>query len=85
MNNKKFISVAKDVINLEIKALQNLKKIINNSFNQEAFPKNNKSPNNSDVYKVNKTSFSDDIKMMHEFIEFKYFKKVMEQNNNILE
>ena len=34
MNNKKFISVAKDVINLEIKALQNLKKIINNSFNQ---------------------------------------------------
>ena len=34
MNNKKFISIAKNVINLEIKALQNLKKIINNSFNQ---------------------------------------------------
>ena len=34
MNNKKFITVAKNVINLEIKALQNLKKIINNSFNQ---------------------------------------------------
>ena len=34
MNNKKFISVAKNVINLEIKALRNLKKIINNSFNQ---------------------------------------------------
>ena len=34
MNNKKFLSVAKDVINLEIKALQNLKKIINNSFGQ---------------------------------------------------
>jgi len=34
MNKKKFISVAKDVINLEIKALQNLKKIINNSFNK---------------------------------------------------
>ena len=34
MNKKKFISVAKDVINLEIKALQNLKKIINNSFNE---------------------------------------------------
>jgi arabinose-5-phosphate isomerase len=33
MNKKKFISVAKDVINLEIKALQKLKKNINNSFN----------------------------------------------------
>ena len=34
MNKKKFISIAKDVINLEIKALQKLKKNINNSFNQ---------------------------------------------------
>ncbi len=32
MNNKKFLSTAKDVINLEIKALQNLKKNINKSF-----------------------------------------------------
>ncbi|MDA9629773.1 KpsF/GutQ family sugar-phosphate isomerase [Candidatus Pelagibacter sp.] len=32
MNKKKFISVAKDVINLEIKALQKLKKNINSSF-----------------------------------------------------
>ena len=34
MKSKKFISNAKDVINLEIKALQQLKKNINNSFNQ---------------------------------------------------
>ena len=34
MKSKKFISAAKDVINLEIKALQQLKKNINNSFNQ---------------------------------------------------
>jgi len=34
MKNNKFISTAKDVINLEIKALQQLKKNINNSFNQ---------------------------------------------------
>ena len=34
MNKKKFISSAKDVINLEIRALQKLKKIINNSFNE---------------------------------------------------
>ena len=34
MKNKKFINAAKNVIDLEIKALQNLKKSINNSFNQ---------------------------------------------------
>ena len=33
MDKKKFILTAKDVINLEIKALQKLKKSINNSFN----------------------------------------------------
>ena len=34
MNKKKFNLIAKDVINLEIKALQNLKKNINSSFNE---------------------------------------------------
>ena len=34
MNSKKFTSIAKDVISLEIKALQNLKKNLNNSFNK---------------------------------------------------
>tara|TARA_Y100000022_G_scaffold96082_1_gene82796 strand:+ start:478 stop:1446 length:969 start_codon:yes stop_codon:yes gene_type:complete len=34
MKNKKFISVAKNVINLEIKALQSLKNNLNNSFNE---------------------------------------------------
>mgnify|MGYP001157411971 FL=1 len=34
MGNKQYITTAKDVINLEIKALQNLKKSINNSFNK---------------------------------------------------
>ena len=34
MFKKKFIPIAKDVINLEIKALQNLKKNINNSFDK---------------------------------------------------
>ena len=37
MNKKKFITTAKDVINLEIKALQNLKKNINKSFNDAVF------------------------------------------------
>ena len=34
MNKKKFISTARDVINLEIKGLQKLKKNINSSFNK---------------------------------------------------
>ena len=37
MNKKKFISIAKNVIDLEIKALQSLKKNINTSFNQAVF------------------------------------------------
>jgi len=59
--------------------------LINFSFDQETFSENNKSPLNVDDYEVNKKVLSDDIKMMHEFIEFKYFKKVMKQNNIIFE
>jgi len=58
---------------------------INFSLDQETFSENNKSPLNLDEYSVNKKILSDDIKMMHEFIEFKYFKKVMKRNNNIIE
>ena len=57
---------------------------INFSFNQETFFENNKSPLNVEEYAVNKKVLSDDIKMMHEFIEFKYFKKVMKRNNDII-
>ena len=58
---------------------------VNFSFEQEPFIENNKPPGNDNNYTVNKKVFSDDIKMIHEFIEFKYFKKVMKQNNNIFE
>ena len=58
---------------------------INFSFDHETFSENNVSTLNVDVYVVNKKVLSDDIKMMHEFIEFKYFKKVMKRNNNIIE
>ena len=58
---------------------------INYSFDHQTFSDNNKSPLNVDEYAVNKKVLSDDIKMMHEFIEFKYFKKVMKRNNNIIE
>ncbi|ABO17627.1 hypothetical protein [Prochlorococcus marinus] len=58
--------------------------LINFSFDYEKFSENNNSPLNDD-YAVNKKVLSDDIKMMHEFIEFKYFKKVMKRNSNIME
>ena len=61
------------------------KEIINFSFDQEKFSENGKSPLNVDDYEVNKKVLYDDIKMMHEFIEFKYFKKIMKRNNNIIE
>ena len=59
--------------------------LINFSFDQDPFSENNKSSLNVDDYPVNKKVLSDDIKLMHEFIEFKYFKKVMKRNNNIFE
>ncbi len=58
---------------------------INLSFDHETFSENNSSSLNVDGYAVNKKVLSDDIKMMHEFIEFKYFKKVMKRNKNIIE
>ena len=59
--------------------------LINFSFKQEEISKNNKSSGNLDDYIVNKKELSDNIKMMHEFIEFKHFKKIMKHNNDILE
>ena len=56
----------------------------NNVFKQKSSSKKNNLTSNSDVYRVNEKILSDDIKLMHEFIEYKYFKKVMNQNNDIL-
>ena len=58
---------------------------IDYSFDHKTFSENNKSSLNLDEYVVNKKVLSDDIKMMHEFIEFKYFKKVMKRNKKIIE
>ena len=67
------------------KNLNSNEDFINFSFDHETFSENNSSSLNLDKYAVNKKVLSDDIKMMHEFIEFKYFKKVMKRNNNIIE
>ena len=61
------------------------KDFINFSFDHETFSENNSSSLNVDEYAVNKKVLSDDIKMMHEFIEYKYFKKDMKRNNNFIE
>ena len=53
-------------------------------FEQESVFKDNKSKGNEDEYTVNKKVLHDDIKMMYEFIEFKYFKKVMKRNYNTM-
>ena len=57
----------------------------NNLFEKAPLPENKISTINSEIYKTNKKELSEDIKMMHEFIEFKYFKKIMNENKNILE
>ena len=62
----------------------NKKDFRNPSFEKESFSKNIKSSVNWEDSIVNKKLLSDDIKMMHEFIEFKYFKKVMKLNSNII-
>ena len=61
----------------------NKSKYINYSFEKETSSQKNISPDIFDDYTVNNKKLSDDIKMMHEFIEFKFFKKVMNQNRNI--
>ena len=61
------------------------KKFINTSFEKVSLPENKISTINSEVYKTNKKALYEDLKMMHEFIEYKYFKKVMNRNKNIFE
>ena len=65
--------------------INNNNNFMNDSFVNEAFSKNIKSQHNGNNFTINKKVFDDDIKMIFEFIEYKYFKKVMKQNNNIYE
>ena len=58
---------------------------INYIFEEEQSSKSYNPSGNITEYTLNKKAFSEDVKLMHEFIEFKYFKKVMKQNNNIFE
>ena len=62
-----------------------MRNFINNSLGHEWVSRNDKSQINRDDFMVNKKTLSVDIKLMHEFIEFKYFKKIMNQNNDIFD
>ena len=63
--------------------------IIDNDFFKDFFEKKSSLQDNKssdfDSYTVDDKNFYENIKMMHEFIEFKYFKKVMKRNNTIFE
>jgi hypothetical protein len=58
---------------------------INSDFEKVSFFKKNKSTNISDDYTVSKKELSENIKLMHEFLEYKYFKKIMKQNKKFFE
>ena len=75
----------RDLINLSFDQNKiDMEDLINFSFDRETLSENNKALCNIDEYAVNKKLLSDNIKMMHEFVEFKYFKKIMKRNNNII-
>ena len=77
---------SRGVLNKSYRNDQNDKNdFINFSSDHETFSEKNRSSLNVDEYAVNKEVLSDNIKMMHEFIEYKYFKKVMKRNNNIFD
>ena len=77
---------SRGVLNESFNPYSNIKNdFINFSFDKDTFSENNKYPLNVDDYAVNKKVLSDDIKMMHEFIEFKYLKTVMKRNKNIFD
>ena len=59
--------------------------LLSGSFQHEPSLNKDKLLGNNDASSVSSNSLSDDIKMMYEFIEFKYFKKIMKQNKNIYE
>ena len=76
--------MSRGVLNKSFCSEVNDENFINKLFPQNSTSKKNKSTENFDNYRINKKSLSDDIRMMHEFIEFKYFKKIMNQNNDFI-
>ena len=59
-----------------------IEKIINNSSKNNKSSFYNEISNNYGTSNINNKSLKDDIRMINEFIEFKLFKKIMNQNDN---
>ena len=56
---------------------------LNNSIKNQKSSFNNELSNNYDSSNIKIKSLKEDIKMINEFIEFKFFKKIMNQNQNV--
>tara|TARA_B100001109_G_C18819695_1_gene453853 strand:- start:14 stop:370 length:357 start_codon:yes stop_codon:yes gene_type:complete len=56
---------------------KNVKNKINNPIFSDLF-------NSQDIYKINKENLAEDLLMINEFINFKFFKKVMKENRDLL-
>ena len=61
------------------------KDLFKDFFEKKPSFQDNKSPSDFDSFTVDNQHLYENIKMMHEFIEYKYFKKVMKDNNTIFE
>ena len=59
--------------------------LLKDFFEKKSSVQDNKAPSDFDSCTVDSKDLYENIKMMHEFIEFKYFKKVMKHNNTIFE
>lgn len=69
---------------LSLKSI-NSNNLSNDLFEKESISKNKNTTRDTDIYTVNKELFIEDMKMIHEFIEYKYFKRVMNKNKNIFD
>ena len=68
--------------NLNSKNLLNIDNMINNSNNNEVIPLHSDLSNNVNISNTNKKNDSDELKMINDFIEYKFFKKIMNKYNN---
>ena len=65
--------------------LKNALSIKESNIKQNYDSPSNESNGNYEFNYPNKNNVKDDLKMINEYIEFKFFKKIMRQNKNILE
>ena len=60
-------------------------KIENNSDKSNKFDFKNQFSSNENISSINTINFDEDLIMINDYIEYKFFKKVMKQNNKFLD